>query len=94
MVQNVRYSNGPPSHVTLPLKCRTPTLSSMNQVFGIEMVSVPETKCFFCLVRSVGVSRDEAKILNYGRIYGAGVPFAKQLLQSFNPTLTDVEASR
>ena len=48
----------------------------------------------FYLVRSVGVSRDEAKILNYGRIYGAGVPFAKQLLQSFNPTLTDAEASR
>ncbi len=44
--------------------------------------------------RSVGVSRDEAKILNYGRIYGAGIPFAKQLLRTFNPALSENEASR
>ena len=44
--------------------------------------------------RSVGVSRDEAKILNYGRIYGAGIPFAKQLLRTFNPSLSENEASR
>lgn len=44
--------------------------------------------------RSVGVSRDEAKVLNYGRIYGAGVPFAKQLLRNFNPRLEEDEASR
>ncbi len=43
--------------------------------------------------KSVGVSRNEAKVLNYGRIYGAGVPFAKQLLQNFNPKLTDERAS-
>ena len=46
------------------------------------------------LTRSVGVSRDQAKVLNYGRIYGAGIPFAKQLLQTFNPALSDSEASR
>jgi len=28
--------------------------------------------------------------LNYGRIYGAGVPFAKQLLQTFNPALSEL----
>ncbi len=44
--------------------------------------------------RTVGVSRDDAKVLNYGRIYGAGVTFAKQLLQRFNPKLSDVEARR
>lgn len=42
--------------------------------------------------KSVGVSRDNAKILNYGRIYGAGVSFAKLLLQKFNPSLTSDEA--
>ena len=35
MVQNVRYSNGPPSHVTLPFEYRTPILSviQMNPGF-------------------------------------------------------------
>lgn len=40
----------------------------------------------------LGCSRNEAKIFNYGRIYGAGVKFAGQLLKRFNPTLTDEEA--
>ncbi len=44
--------------------------------------------------QSVNVSRNEAKILNYGRIYGAGVPFAKQLLKNFNPQLSDEQAAR
>ena len=39
MVQNVRYSNSPPSHVTLPFEYRTPTQSGI-QVFGIQMVTV------------------------------------------------------
>ena len=38
------------------------------------------------------VSRDQAKVLNYGRIYGAGEPFAKLLLMQFNPSLTEKEA--
>ena len=42
--------------------------------------------------KTVGVSRDNAKVLNYGRIYGAGLKFAKQLLQNFNPTLSDARA--
>ncbi|CEP64831.1 DNA-directed DNA polymerase gamma MIP1 LALA0_S14e00276g [Lachancea lanzarotensis] len=36
-------------------------------------------------------SRNEAKIFNYGRIYGAGVKFATQLLKKFNPNLSDQE---
>ena len=39
------------------------------------------------------VSRDQAKILNYGRIYGAGEPFARLLLMQFNPSLSDKEAA-
>ncbi|SCU96353.1 LAMI_0F06260g1_1 [Lachancea mirantina] len=37
-------------------------------------------------------SRSEAKIFNYGRIYGAGMKFASQLLKKFNPGITDEEA--
>ncbi|CCE94246.1 DNA-directed DNA polymerase gamma MIP1 TDEL_0H03870 [Torulaspora delbrueckii] len=40
----------------------------------------------------LGCSRSEAKIFNYGRIYGAGVKFAAQLLKKFNPSLPDEEA--
>ena len=39
LVQNVLYSNGPPSHVTLPCEYRTPILSGI-QVFGIQIVTV------------------------------------------------------
>eukprot|EP00049_Salpingoeca_infusionum_P006199 m.102709 g.102709 ORF g.102709 m.102709 type:complete len:1101 (+) comp13227_c0_seq7:304-3606(+) len=40
----------------------------------------------------LGCSRDQAKIFNYGRIYGAGVRFAQQLLQQFNPAMSNEEA--
>ncbi|XP_046390604.1 DNA polymerase subunit gamma-1, mitochondrial [Ischnura elegans] len=43
---------------------------------------------------AVGCSRDQAKVLNYARIYGAGRRFATRLLQRFNPNLTDLEASK
>ena len=42
--------------------------------------------------KAVGISRDHAKVINYARIYGAGVKFAEQLLKQFNPTITDGEA--
>ena len=42
----------------------------------------------------VGISRDHAKVLTYGRIYGAGVRFAEQLLRQFNPNLTQMLAKR
>ena len=42
----------------------------------------------------LGISRNDAKVFNYGRIYGAGLNFAKTLLKQFNPTLTETEASK
>lgn len=42
----------------------------------------------------LGISRNEAKIFNYGRIYGAGLNFAIRLLKQFNPQLTDEEAEK
>jgi DNA polymerase gamma 1 len=41
-----------------------------------------------------GISRDQAKILNYGRIFGAGRQFAQVLLQQFNGQLTTEEAQK
>lgn len=40
----------------------------------------------------LGISRNDAKIFNYGRIYGAGVKFATRLLKQFNVNLSDKEA--
>jgi DNA polymerase gamma 1 len=42
----------------------------------------------------LGISRNDAKVFNYGRIYGAGMKFATQLLRQFNPTLADAEATK
>ncbi|XP_066211099.1 DNA polymerase subunit gamma-1 isoform X1 [Saccopteryx leptura] len=42
---------------------------------------------------TVGISREHAKIFNYGRIYGAGQPFAERLLMQFNHRLTHQEAA-
>lgn len=39
----------------------------------------------------LGISRGNAKVFNYGRIYGAGLRFAAQLLRQFNPSLSDNE---
>ncbi|XP_067827503.1 DNA polymerase subunit gamma-1 isoform X2 [Heptranchias perlo] len=40
---------------------------------------------------TVGISREHAKVFNYGRIYGAGQPFAQRLLMQFNHRLTPQE---
>jgi DNA polymerase gamma 1 len=40
----------------------------------------------------LGISRSDAKVFNYGRIYGAGQKFATQLLRQFNPTLPEADA--
>jgi len=40
----------------------------------------------------IGIDRDKAKVLNYGRIYGAGVTYAERLLKQFNPQLSSTEA--
>ncbi|XP_072525753.1 DNA polymerase subunit gamma-1 [Salminus brasiliensis] len=42
---------------------------------------------------AVGISREHAKVFNYGRIYGAGQPFAERLLMQFNHRLSLPEAS-
>lgn len=38
------------------------------------------------------ISRNEAKVFNYGRIYGAGVKFAAQLLRTFRPDISEEKA--
>lgn len=40
----------------------------------------------------IGMGRDQAKVLNYARIYGAGVSFAERLVAQFNKELTSVQA--
>uniref|UniRef100_A0A3Q3A0S6 DNA polymerase subunit gamma-1 n=1 Tax=Kryptolebias marmoratus TaxID=37003 RepID=A0A3Q3A0S6_KRYMA len=42
---------------------------------------------------TVGISREHAKVFNYGRIYGAGQPFAERLLMQFNHRLNQTEAA-
>lgn len=42
----------------------------------------------------IGISRDQAKVFNYGRIYGAGVTFAVKLLMQFNPQMSEEEAKK
>jgi DNA polymerase gamma 1 len=42
----------------------------------------------------LGISRNDAKVFNYGRIYGAGLKFAATLLRQFNPSLTDAETTK
>ncbi|XP_060892582.1 DNA polymerase subunit gamma-1 [Labrus mixtus] len=42
---------------------------------------------------TVGISREHAKVFNYGRIYGAGRPFAERLLMQFNHRLSQAEAA-
>ncbi|KAL2181331.1 DNA polymerase family A-domain-containing protein [Thermothelomyces heterothallicus CBS 202.75] len=37
----------------------------------------------------LGITRNDAKVFNYGRIYGAGLKFAAQLLRQFNPNLSE-----
>ncbi|KAK7415885.1 DNA-directed DNA polymerase gamma mip1 [Neonectria punicea] len=39
----------------------------------------------------LGITRNDAKVFNYGRIYGAGLKFAGTLLRQFNPNLSEKE---
>ncbi|EPY49764.1 DNA polymerase [Schizosaccharomyces cryophilus OY26] len=41
----------------------------------------------------LGVSRDAAKIFNYGRLYGAGLKHTALLLKQFNSSLDDTQAA-
>lgn len=42
----------------------------------------------------LGISRNEAKVFNYGRIYGAGKASASRKLRQFNPSLSLREAEK
>ena len=42
----------------------------------------------------LGITRNDAKVFNYGRIYGAGVKFASTLLRQFNPSLSEAETTK
>lgn len=44
--------------------------------------------------KAIGITRDNAKILNYARIYGAGKPFSERLLKQFNPDLSLAQAKQ
>ncbi|OAA38545.1 DNA polymerase gamma [Metarhizium rileyi] len=39
----------------------------------------------------LGITRNDAKVFNYGRIYGAGLKFAATLLRQFNPGLSETQ---
>ncbi|KAK2754537.1 DNA-directed DNA polymerase gamma mip1 [Arachnomyces sp. PD_36] len=41
----------------------------------------------------LGISRNDAKVFNYGRIYGAGLKFAATLLRQFNPGMSEKETT-
>jgi len=41
----------------------------------------------------LGISRNDAKVFNYGRIYGAGLNFAGTLLKQFNPELNAAQTA-
>jgi DNA polymerase gamma 1 len=42
----------------------------------------------------LGITRNDAKVFNYGRIYGAGLKFASTLLRQFNPALSEAETTK
>lgn len=52
-----------------------------------------ETDMHSVTAKAIGISRNQAKIINYARIYGAGQKFAETLLKQFNPSMTDSEAT-
>lgn len=42
----------------------------------------------------LGITRNDAKVFNYGRIYGAGLKFASTLLRQFDPSLSESQTSQ
>ena len=44
--------------------------------------------------KTVRISREQAKVINYARIYGACQNFAEQLLKQFNPLISDNQAKQ
>lgn len=60
----------------------------------LEGTRANETDLHSKTAKILGISRNHAKVFNYGRIYGAGVNFASTLLRQFNPTITDDQCSK
>ncbi|EMR08669.1 hypothetical protein PNEG_02846 [Pneumocystis murina B123] len=58
----------------------------------LEGTKSAETDMHSITAKILGISRDDAKVFNYSRIYGAGIRFAIQLLQRFNPKLSEKQA--
>lgn len=74
-------SNAAKVHGSTPLGWMT---LSGTRASGTDMHSMT--------AKAVGISRTHAKIINYARIYGAGVKFAQKLLQQFNPSMSEESA--
>lgn len=55
-----------------------------ERALGTDMHSVT--------ANTINISRDDAKVLNYARIYGSGQEFAARFLKQSNPSLTEEEA--
>jgi len=60
----------------------------------LEGTRANETDLHSKTAKILGISRNNAKIFNYGRIYGAGVSFASMLLREFNPAITDFQCAK
>ena len=57
----------------------------------LEVTKAVGTDLHSKTAKILGISRNDAKVFNYGRIYGAGLKFASTLLRQFNSNLTDKE---
>ena len=55
-----------------------------ERVLGTDMHSVT--------ANTIKITRDEAKVLNYARIYGSGQDFAARFLRTSDPTLSEEQA--
>ncbi|KAF9357817.1 DNA-directed DNA polymerase gamma mip1 [Mortierella sp. AD094] len=60
----------------------------------LQGTKAAETDLHSKTAKILGITRDQAKVFNYGRIYGAGVKFAASLLQQFNSTIDALEAKQ
>lgn len=65
--------------------------------FGWMTLSGKKSDCtdmHSATAKAIGITRDNAKVLNYARIYGAGKPFSERLLKQFNPDLNTAQAKQ
>ena len=57
----------------------------------LEGTKIAGTDLHSKTAKILGISRNDAKVFNYGRIYGAGLKFASTLLRQFNSNLSEKE---